>query len=61
LETVTGTGGLRDLGLDEMLKDNIMNWTQRIKIPVAFRSVKYKFFLAITVLIKKKKHSELKF
>jgi len=27
------------------VKDNVMNWTYRITIPVAFRSVKYKFFL----------------
>jgi len=27
------------------VKDNVMNWTYRITIPVAFRSVKHKFFL----------------
>jgi len=52
LETITGAGALRDLGLVEMLKDNIMNWTQKIKIPVAFRSAKHKYLLAISVLIK---------
>jgi len=52
LQTVTGTGALGDQGLIEMLQDNFMNWTQKIKILVAFRSAKYKYLLAISVLIK---------
>jgi len=52
LETVTGTGALGDLGLVEMLQDNIMNWTKKFKIPVAFRSAKYIYLLPTAVLVK---------
>jgi len=48
LEPDRGTGIFGDVGLVEMLIDNIMNWTQKIKIPVAFRSVKYKILLRCT-------------
>jgi len=40
LQTVTGTGTLGDLGLVEIFEAYVMNWTQRIKISVPFRSVK---------------------
>jgi len=45
LEPITGTGTLGDLGLGKILTENFMNWTQRVKIPVAFRSVNYKLSL----------------
>jgi len=44
LKTLRGTDTLGVLGLVEMLKD-VMNLTRKIKIPVPFRKVKYKFFL----------------
>jgi len=48
LDTDRGKGIFGDLGLVEMLIDNVMDWTQKIKIPVAFRSLKYKSFLRCT-------------
>ena len=53
LDTVRGTSvrktdTLEDLGPIKILKGNVKNWTQIIKIAVAFRSVKYKFLLRYT-------------
>jgi len=53
LETVRGSGVsktdiLEDLRPVKIVKGNVKNWTQIIKIAVAFRSVKYIFFLRYT-------------
>ena len=41
----TGTSIFWGLGLYKMLTESFMNWTQKVKIPVAYRSVNYKFFI----------------